>query len=171
MNQMFKHFDELVEISEFVSLQDLLAHGFDPAQPDEDGIYALEPVCETLKLDLASELIKAGADVNTRGSTGFTPLFSAIECSHHDPKKAVKLVELLLDSGADIEGRGEWDKTPFLKSCTRGIIELTQLLVSRGCDIHATAAELGGTMGACEYADMPSISREFRQYVRGLFHS
>ncbi|OZG70000.1 hypothetical protein BTA51_28135 [Hahella sp. CCB-MM4] len=148
-----------------------MSQGFDPSVPDEDGIFALEPVCVALKLELARDLIEAGADVNSKGSTGFTPLFSAIECAHHDPDRAIKLVELLLDSGANIEGRGEWDKTPFLKSCTRGVIGLTQLLVARGCDIHATAAEIGGPMGASEFADMPSNSKEFRQYVRGLFRS
>ena len=168
---MFKTYNELVEVGDYASLEDLVAHGFDPIQPDDDGVFALEPLCEALKLDLVRELIKAGADVNSKGSTGFTPLLSAIECAHHDPGKAIQLVELLLDSGANIEGRGDWDKTPFLKSCTRSVIELTQLLVSRGCDIHATAAEIGGPMGACEFADMPTNSREFRQYVSGLFHS
>lgn len=168
---MFKTYDELVEISDYVSLEELLAHGFDPTQPDEDGLFVLEPFCEAIKLNMVHELIKAGADVNSKGSTGFTPLLSAIECAHHDTGKAIKLVELLLENGANIEGRGDWDKTPFLKSCTRGIAELTQLLVSRGCDIHATAAELGGPMGAREFADIPSTSKEFRQYVSGLFHS
>ncbi|MEP4942587.1 ankyrin repeat domain-containing protein [Saccharospirillum sp.] len=127
---MFKTYDELVEIGDYVSSEELLAHGFDPTQPDEDGVFVLEPLGKALKLDLARELIKAGADVNSKGSTGFTPLLSAIECAHHDPGKAIQLVELLLDSGANIEGRGDWDKTPFLKSCTRGVIKLTQLLVS-----------------------------------------
>ena len=168
---MFKSYSELVETCEFVALEELLNHGFDPTQPDDYGVFVLDPVCEVLNIELASELIKAGANVNSKSSTGFTPLLAAIECAHHDPAKAVELVKLLLDSGADIEGRGEWDKTPFLKSCTRGVIELTELLVSRGCDINATAAELGGPMGALEFADMPANSREFRDYISGLFHS
>jgi ankyrin repeat protein len=168
---MFNAYDELIENSEYVSIDELLAHGFDPGRPDNDGLFVLEPVCRALDLDLARELIRAGADVNSKGSTGFTPLLSTIDCANKDPKKAVQLVELLLEQGAHLEGRGDWDKTPFLKSCTRGVAELTRLLVSRGCDIHATAAEIGGNMGALEFADTPSNSREFRQYVGSLFHS
>lgn len=169
MKPLFEHYDELIEISEFVPLEDMLKHGLDPTQPDLSGFYVLDPVCYALKYDLALGLIEAGANVNSKSSDGFTPVLSAIECSHHDPVAAIKLVSLLLDRGADIEGRGEWDKTPFLKSCTRGVIGLTRLLVDRGCDIHATANEIGGPMGAVEFADMPSNDKEFRNYVSSLY--
>jgi len=168
---MFEFYDELLALSEYVPLTDLLTHGLDLSKPDAHGRFVLEPLCESLRLDMVRELIAAGADVNSKGSTGFTPLLSAIDRAHHDPDKAVKLVELLLDSGADIEGRGDWDKTPFLKSCTRGIKELTHLLVLRGCDIHATAAEIGGPTDARGFAELASNSREFRLYVAGLFSS
>lgn len=168
---MFESYDELIEISEYVSVEELLANGFDPRKPDADGIYVLDPVCKALKFELAKRLVEAGANVNSKSSDGFTPLLSAIDCAHHSPPSAVKLVSFLLDSGADIEGRGDWDKTPFLKSCTRGVVDLTRLLVARGCNTKATARELGGPMGSAEFADMPTNTPEFRQYISELDHS
>lgn len=166
---MFRSYDELLEMIQYVTLDELLSKGFDPQKPDSEGVYVLNPVCKALDVNLAKQLIQVGADVNAISDDGFTPLLSAIECSHHNPGSAVTLVTLLLDSGADIEGRGDWDKTPFLKSCTRGVIEVTRLLVERGCDIFATAKEIGGQMGAKEFADMPSNSAEFKKYVNELF--
>lgn len=168
---MFESYHELIEISEYVSVEELLANGFDARKPDSDGIYVLDPVCKALKFELAKRLVEAGADVNSKSSDSFTPLLSAIDCAHHNPPTSVKLVSFLLDSGADIEGRGDWDKTPFLKSCTRGVIDLTRLLVERGCNTKATAEELDGPMGAVDFADMPTNSPEFRRYISELSHS
>ncbi len=165
---MFETFDEILEMSDYVALDDLIRKGFDPSKPDKYGIYVLNPVCKALNVELAKQLIQTGADVNALSEDGFTPLISAIENSHLNPIAAVELVSLLLDAGADIEQRGDWDKTPFLKSCTRGIFSVTQLLVDRGCDVYAKSKELGGAMGAREFADMRSNSLEFKRYIEGL---
>ncbi|WP_203143274.1 ankyrin repeat domain-containing protein [Marinobacter mangrovi] len=165
---MFKSYDEIIEVTRYTTINELIAAGFDPSKPDMEGVYVLNPVCKRLNVELVYELIQAGANVNAVSADGYTPLLSAIEYSHHDSKAAVEVISLLLDNGADIEGRGDWDKTPFLKSCTRGVIEITRLLVSRGCDIHAKANEIGGLMGAREFADMPSNSTGFKRYIDEL---
>lgn len=165
---MFDSYDEILEMSNYVALDELMRKGFDPSKPDKYGIYVLGPVCKALNVKLAGQLVQAGADVNALSEDGFTPLISTIENSHLNPAEALELMTLLLDAGADIEQRGDWDKTPFLKSCTRGIIPVTQLLVDRGCDVHATSKELGGDMGAREFADMRSNSLEFKRYVEEL---
>lgn len=166
---MFETYDGLREENNYLLLDELMSQGFDPTRPDLNGTYVLNPVCKALNVELAEKLIQAGADVNALSSDGFTPLLSAIDCSHHDPDAAVKIVSLLLDNGADIEKRGDWDKTPFLKSCTRGVIGVTRLLVDRGCDLNAQAKEIGGPIGGREFADMSTNNNiEFRRYIEKL---
>lgn len=164
-------YQELPELSKYVTVSDLIKEGIDFTGPDKNGAYPLQPVCEALVVDYVQDLMEASANVNVRDACGYTPLLSVIECCHFDPIAAISIIRLLLDNGADIEGRGEWDKTPFLKSCTRGEIQVTQYLIERGCDIHAVANEIGGPMGAKEFSYIPSVSSEFREYICGLYHS
>ena len=165
---MFETYDEIIELSDFAKLSDLIRDGFDVSKPDSVGNFVLNPVCRALKIELADELIQAGADVNALSADGYTPLLSAIDRAHLNPELALKVVSLLLDSGADIEKRGDWDKTPFLKSCTRGVKKISELLVDRGCDVFAQSAELGGPMGAREFADLASNTADFRIYIDHL---
>ena len=52
------------------------------------------------------ELIEEGADVNAEDYSG-TPLTAAVENGHH------KLVELLLNTGADVDQRDFFGETPI----------------------------------------------------------
>ena len=49
----------------------------------------------------------------------------------HNPAPAYEIVKALIDAGTDIEARGSIDKTPFLKACSSGCLEILQLLVRR----------------------------------------
>lgn len=164
-------YSELPVLSEYVTVADFQAQGVDFSKPDASGAYPLQAICESLTVHYVSDLIQAGADVNVKDKCGRTPLLSTIECCHFDPDAAVKILEILLDNDADIECRGEWDVTPFLKSCTRGEVKVTQCLIDRGCDINATANEVGGKMDSKGFCDMPGISSEFREFIHGLYPS
>ncbi|WP_444935501.1 ankyrin repeat domain-containing protein [Microbulbifer sp. JMSA004] len=165
---MFKSYDELLELAPLMTVEELILNGFDPTVPDSEGVYVLNPVCRAFNVDFARQLIGAGADVNAKSSDGFTPLLSSIDRSNVNPKGALEIISCLLENGADIEGRGDWDKTPFLKSCTRGVLEVTQLLVGNGCDTHAQANEIAGKMDGADFANMPSNSNEFKCYINQL---
>jgi len=166
-----ENYFELPRLSESLTVKDLIGYGIDFTKTDKDGYHALQPVCEALNVAFVKDLIAAGADVNATDPDGITPLIATIEHCHFNPQAAAEIIELLLAAGADIEGRGDWDKTPFLKSCTRGQSAITQLLIDKGCDIHATAAELGGPMDAIEFADLPHNSPEFRQFISSLYET
>ena len=169
--KIIENYFELPELSEYLTVKELIDYGADFTKKDKGGYHALQPVCESLKVAFVKDLIAAGANVNASDPNGITPLLATIECCHFNPQAAAEIIELLLAAGADIEGRGDWDKTPFLKSCTRGESTITQLLINRGCDIHATANELGGPMGAVEFADLPHNSPEFKKFISSLYET
>ncbi|WMO01674.1 hypothetical protein NI379_06120 [Vibrio parahaemolyticus] len=81
---------------------------------------------------------------------------------------ALKVVDLLLKNGANIEHRGYMDKTPFLKACTRGELSMIKLLVESGCDVKAVAEDLGGTTNGLEFARMHGASVEVVNFVHRL---
>ena len=84
--------------------------------------------------EAADLLISARANVDVSGEDGDTPLMWAIE------KNDVRLVSLLLDSGADINhcDSGLDDGSPALYSAVKGHKEeVTALLLEHGCAVNA----------------------------------
>jgi ankyrin repeat protein len=58
-------------------------------------------------LDDVIALVEAGADVNSAGDLGFTPLHHAASDGHLD------IVHVLLRYGADVNARNEFAQTPI----------------------------------------------------------
>ncbi len=65
---------------------------------------------------------------------GWTPL--AYVCRLRFDDDAVRIAELLLDAGADIE-QGDNDWTPLLRACRNGRADLVSFLLQRGANIKA----------------------------------
>jgi uncharacterized protein len=74
------------------------------------GDYPLEYAIYWSPLAFIEQLIKLGADVNYPDQTGFPSLIAAL-CSRSPDK--LRIVELLLASGADVGQRGVNDWTPL----------------------------------------------------------
>lgn len=84
----------------------LLKHDADPNGTDApSGESALEAAASTGHADIVELLLKAGANVNQRGSDGWSALMCA--CKHGD----VASVELLLAHGADPSFKDGYDRT------------------------------------------------------------
>jgi uncharacterized protein len=147
---------------------DLLRLGFGVNQADSCGRFLLTVACSRLRLHSVLLLLSSGANTELREPDGNTALLCAIDVSQHNPVAAHEIVKALIDAGADIEARGWMDKTPFLKACSRGCLENLQLLVSRGCDIHAEARDVVNTSGP-DLASIFNTSHSFQQYVRSLY--
>jgi len=92
------------------------------------------------------QLLDSGADVNTAGSKGWTPLTQAAEAGN------LSITRMLLDKGADVNGRAHQGCTPLHLAVDVAIerviqtggqpgderTELIQLLLDRGASLLAT---------------------------------
>jgi ankyrin repeat protein len=81
--------------------------------------------------------IKALLDKNprlarVRDSSGYSPLHWAAIDGHRE------VVELLLDRGAEVNGRTTFGNTPLHLASRAGRLEAAKLLIDRGADIHAS---------------------------------
>jgi ankyrin repeat protein len=137
--------------------------------PDKYGDYLLTSACQRLRVDLVQSLLGLNANVNCQNLDGDTPLLCTIDYTHHNPPAALEISKLLIASRAEIELRGYMDKTPFLKACSRGCLDILQLLVENGCDTHAACEDEGGCLDGKDYAQLFETSIEFRLYLNGLY--
>jgi ankyrin repeat protein len=149
-------------------LTELLDSGICVNDPDESNQYMLSTACARLQTDSVRLLLERGANPNVRNSEGDTPLLSTINVVSHNPSAALEIARMLLDAGADIEMRGYMDKTPFLKACSRGDLDILKLLVARGCDVRAVADDAPGPVDGEWLAGVFGGPPEFREYLRGI---
>jgi ankyrin repeat protein len=87
--------------------------------------------------EAAQLLINAGANVNTSDAAWGTPLHCAVRMS--DIEVSIKLIQLLLDHGAEINSPMGYGKiTPLMLASggTKNFI-IAELLIKKGADIHA----------------------------------
>jgi hypothetical protein len=82
--------------------------------------------------DLAEHLITERPEhVNARDANQETPMHTAARAGHAD------IVSLLVDHGADVDGRKKFDRTALFVASTGGKVEAGQCLLDRGADINA----------------------------------
>jgi hypothetical protein len=76
-------------------------------------------------------LLKAGANVNTKGKDLETPLHSAAV------KGRTGVAKVLLDNGANVNARDEDGLTPLHTAAIWGHVELARMLLAAGADVNA----------------------------------
>ncbi len=87
--------------------------------------------------EAAELLINAGANVNISDTTWGTPLHCAARMSENE--EAIKLIQLLLDHGAEINSQMGYGKISPLMLVSGGAknFRIVELLLQKGADIHA----------------------------------
>lgn len=126
----------------------LVEHGADI----ENQRYGITPLHMSAILNaysIAEYLLDAGANVNTRRTVltkidgryaGITPLFN-VACYRGHPMKAMRMAELLIRYGANIEEHDDYDKdTPMHVAASHNNDNIIWLLAKMGADVNVTNA-------------------------------
>jgi uncharacterized protein len=119
------------------------------------GFTALHVAATAGHLQVVRLLIDGGADVDRRGPHGVSrvsPLFQAIGWP--------KIMEALLDAGANVDGATMQGVTPLMSAAAFGEMESVRLLLARGADPKrldnsgSSAADAAGEKGQDEIASL-----------------
>ncbi|EDM13189.1 tankyrase, TRF1-interacting ankyrin-related ADP-ribose polymerase 2 (predicted) [Rattus norvegicus] len=118
----------------------LLQHGADPNARDNWNYTPLHEAAIKGKIDVCIVLLQHGAEPTIRNTDGRTALDLA------DPSakavltagyNRVKIVQLLLQHGADVHAKDKGDLVPLHNACSYGHYEVTELLVKHGACVNA----------------------------------
>lgn len=112
-------------------VRQLLAQDRDPNVPQADGMTGLHWAVWFEQLDMARELIAAGANVAAENRYGVTPLSLACTNGH------ALLVNLLLEAGADPNSSLPGGETALMTAARTGKPEPVRTLLSRGAKVDA----------------------------------
>jgi len=137
-----------------------------------NGVEAYRQKTPPNALEVARTLLQADAEPDALADmygAGCTTMSMLVSSSHPaDAGLQVPLVELLLDFGAAIEGRGtrKWG-TPLFTALTFGMIDAAEVLAKRGACIELPAAAGLGLVGEAARL-LPSADAEARHRALSL---
>ncbi|KAJ6463288.1 ankyrin repeat-containing domain protein [Mycena vulgaris] len=130
-------------------VQLLLDNGADVNAPGGTLGSALQAASSTGATDVVRLLLSYGADVNgpdlhdeksnAQGGRFGTALQAA--AFYERKSKALDIVGLLLDSGADVNAQGGMCETALAAASFRGFTDVVQLLLDSGADVNAAGGE------------------------------
>jgi len=103
------------------------------------------------RADTTRLLLESGADIETKGTSGATPLYVACAFGRH------LTARLLLDSGADLEAKTTSGLTPLLIAVFNAQAEAVKLLLEHGADAEATSNAGRGVWSRCDDADCKQL--------------
>jgi len=134
----------------------LVANGADVKAADTMGFTALHWAADRGDVKTAQILLAHGATVDARTGMWYTPLHRAASY-----RRALGMVQLLLDSGADANAaEHEWGGTPLHSGVRSGSPEIVALLLQRGAKTNTrsmsgfTPLHLAATEGRADIATM-----------------
>ena len=119
----------------------------------------LEKACRVERYDYVEALINRGADVNLAYNTGALDIAASYMDTENGKKNSVAIVKILLENGADPDGKGSWSVLHFIafNPDWENAYEITKLLIQYGASTEARedAYELAKNHGATqEYLDL-----------------
>lgn len=121
--------------------------------PDPAGYTALRWAGIRNQGEIAILLLRAGADPNSVGWDGGTPLHGA---AHHDDSA---MMEALLAAGGDVTIRNQWGRTPLHVAARRGCLEVAKILLEAGADPDATTHEGWTPLSVAYRGGHPEMAR------------
>ncbi|XP_065845176.1 ankyrin repeat domain-containing protein 17-like isoform X3 [Oscarella lobularis] len=116
----------------------LIEKGCNIHAKDEYGDGALGLASENGHLKIGKRLVELRLDVNESDQEGVTSLHRACKDNR------VEMAEYLISAGADIEAVSKFGRTPFLEAAFYGAEGTLNVLIEKGCNIHAKAEAVYG---------------------------
>jgi len=108
--------------------------------------------------EIVKVLLKAGANVNLPGGYEYTPLqlaasnrdetFRALlkDGGYRGPvPKRIETVKLLIEAGANLNSLDIWGKSPLSEAMSRGNLDIAEILLKAGANIHLRLAGRSNT--------------------------
>ncbi|XP_043484437.1 ankyrin repeat, PH and SEC7 domain containing protein secG-like [Leptopilina heterotoma] len=90
-------------------------------------------------VETVKELLQKGININDQNGNGETILYHAVNAGHlmKEEKDFEKLIKILLEFGAEINGKNKIGVTPLHVSAERGHEEICKMLLIKGADVNA----------------------------------
>jgi len=162
----------------------LLTHGASPNMKANDK-YPLHAACRGWHYDLVKLLLQYNVDVALNDEKGKTALHCVLEAESNDSsvnedRGIQDLVQLLLDSGADVNVVSKDGETPFHMACSRGLTPVVAKMLEYGAKVDGIGVKKLPLTVACRNKHMsvvqlllssganPAILQEDRPYRRAL---
>lgn len=113
---------------------------------------ALYRACEGAQEHIVAFLLQYGANVDTPGVAHNNHDWPALQAACGSVRGSVKVVQTLLDFGADVNMQLNVGATALQVACAQGHIEIVRLLLSRGAEINAYGDAHGTALiAACNH--------------------
>lgn len=96
-----------------------------------EGVSVLAKAAQKGTPDMISNIIKSGADINTKGYRGITPLMTAIENGN------TGAAWLFIQSGADVNAADDFGTTSLMRAVSKGYVDIVRELIKKGANVNA----------------------------------
>ncbi len=90
----------------------------------------LKDACKKADLQKIIILIKKGANINNKDSSGNTPLHYAVESANFD------IVKYLIEKGAKVDNKNAWGITPLEYAIKTSNLDIIKYLVEKGANVN-----------------------------------
>lgn len=111
-------------------VKELMDNGADLTSEDNDKRTALQLAVMNNHETVARQLIVGGADLTARDKNGLTALHSICASDARD----TRIIELLLEKGADMTAKDIWGGSPLETAAESGNVPALKLLMAKGAD-------------------------------------
>lgn len=120
----------VIESGDDMSFQVLL-HSKADLLASVEGVSVLAKAAQKGTPEMISLIIKSGADINTKGYLGMTPLMTAIESENNGA------AWLFIQSGADVNLGDVHGINPLMRAVAKGNTDIVRELIKKGADVNA----------------------------------
>ena len=119
-------------------IQMLLKHGADADLVDDQGMTAIALAVEKENLEVVHLLLRKNAKTTFRLSTEYvrTNILVLATGIRTSPAKSLKMVQMMLENGLDVDFRTDMGETPLLWAARFGNLDVARLLLDHGASIN-----------------------------------